>query len=109
MKFLIESSSNTITINKYRKRDLVLKPQGVLFIGTDRTSKNLRVPAMRPLSILVYKNQIAEFDEYLYIPEDQVENLYNNMLRDFPKYIAQKELSKFEWADIKKAHPYKGV
>ena len=101
MRFILESD-NTILINKYSKDNLILKPDHILFIG-----KNKRGVGFPYKKVWVPRVQIAQFDNIIYITDDQIP-------RDTIEYsfnaspLKQQEMPKYKWLDIKQNHPYEG-
>ena len=87
MKFLIESDSDTLEINKYNKDDFILQSDGVIMIGRDASASTLRVPRLEDEKTFISKKQIAqcpyEGKDYFYIPSDQIPKdtlIYNHVL-----------------------------
>lgn len=102
MEFLIESTNNEILINKYNKSDLVLRKEFIIFIG-----RNKRGVGFKRKNKLVHMSQIAEFENYLYIPEDQIPK--DTIEYEYIKPIKQQVLQKYQWKAMKNKYPYKGV
>ena len=105
MKFLKEIASR-ILIYKYRKSDLQFKENGIILMGADTKSALMRLPTFRGKKYFIYKNQIAEFDNYVFFPADQLENIEKEYL-EYPKPVSQRYLTKMDWLNIKQQHPYK--
>lgn len=96
MKFLNEGS-NTITICKYRKSDILFKGNFALIIGKYKND-GTRLPPLNFDRIFIHKSQFVIIASYVYIPEDQIEERPGYR---YPEPIACKTMQKYEWKDIK--------
>lgn len=92
MKFLKEQKSSSITIYKYEKNDLILQPTGIIIQLIDKSHSKVRLPALDPIDYFISKSQLAEFKDFIYIPEDQLPE--DDGLRKKPKEISKKSISK---------------
>lgn len=104
MKFQTEDKYK-IKINKYNKKDLILTAKGIWFIGSDNKHSDLRLPKREYKKVFIIPNQVSEYGEYLYIPNDQVpkdDNIYT-----YPKPVESKIIEKFKWLGMKNKYPYK--
>lgn len=108
MKFLTEQALD-ILINKYKKSDpgLVFTKSGIILLGVDNKSASLRLPPIRSKKYFINSNQIAEFDDYIYFPADQVEELTDEYV-EYTKPIKSQYMKKWDWLQIKRNYPYKG-
>lgn len=101
----MEKLTNNILICKYRKSAVVCRDKFVLFIGDDVGSRQCRIPPHRH-NEYVHSSHIADYGEYLYIPDDirpRDENGYT-----YNKPICSQYLPKWKWLEIKRTHPYEG-
>lgn len=95
-----------IRINKYRKEDLILTNKGIYIIGEDISAAKLRVPKLNSIKKFIIPNQIAEDDNYIYIPNDQIPN--NDMIYKFTEPLSTWIWKKYQWKNFKTKYQYKG-
>lgn len=94
--------NNEILINKYRRSDLIIKRDYVIFIGRDELSHTVRIES-RNRREFVHKSQIADYGDYLYIPADKSPKSEDGYR--FPSPIKSAYLTKYQWKFIKNSHP----
>lgn len=105
MRFLIEDIGYKIRINKYRKEDLKLTEKGVWIFGSDEYSqKNLRLPKLPYRKKFIYPEQICDYGDYLYIPDDQIPR--DDMIFTWTKPVDSKVIGKDIWKRWKDKNPY---
>ncbi len=110
MKLLKETLNNhKINIIKFNKKDLILKDNGVLIIGKYKPD-GTNLPPLEHKRIWVKETQLAQADNFIYIPEDQLKKYFDNKLKySFPRIIDSKEISTNNWQNLKTNYPYTGV
>ena len=95
-----------IVINKYFKDDLILYNSGVVLVGNDSRSCELRLPALNGIKRYLSSKLIAECNNYIYIPKDLIPE--DDMIYKFPKPIETKDWQKYNWKTFKTKYSYRG-
>lgn len=106
MKFLKENNLYKIRINKYHKDDFVLTPKGVYIFAKDVNSHKLRLPPLKTKKHFIIKDQIARYEDYLYIPDDQIPK-EDNLIHEYTRPLESKVFEKWKWKAFKDKYIYK--
>lgn len=106
MRFKLEESYQ-ITICKYLNSNIVRLDKGIYLIGRDEASAALRVPRFKNTKHFIPAIQLADYGQFIYIPEDQIPE--DETFCTYSKPLAKATMTKLDWGRYKAENPYRGV